>query len=148
MKIGSSQNYVRHVGGSHIDNGVINGSAFERTAKDVDGVSISLRGVFSTSTKSDVSRIREVVGARRNLGRSSVFAELNAGTTLSVLQSFEEQVSIVSAPLECEGELPADPAHALIVGLPFKGETVGSLRSEVAGDLLARRIICTYPAVV
>lgn len=127
---------------------MINGSAFERTPKDTDGVSVDMRGVFSKDCETDISKIREVVGARRKLGKNSVFAELNVGTTLSVLHEFDETIAIVSRPLAVEGDLPADQAHAVILGLPFKGEATGSLRSEVAGDLLARRIIRTFPAVV
>jgi hypothetical protein len=82
------------------------------------------------------------------LGKTSVFAEVNVGTALSVLHEFDDAVEIVSKPLPREGKLAADPSHALILGLPFKGETIGSLRSELAGDLLARHVLCMYPAVV
>jgi hypothetical protein len=34
------------------------------------------------------------------------------------------------------------------MGLPFKGESVGSLKSEVAGDKLKHIIIRKFPAVV
>jgi hypothetical protein len=146
--IDNDQNFLRHVGGSHIHGDVINGSAFERAPKDVDGVSIAIRGVFSDDTQTDVAKIREVVGARRKLGRTSVFAELNVGAALSVLHEFEEAITIVLEPLSADDDGPEDPSHALILGLPFQGEAIGSLKSELAGDLLARRIICTYPAIV
>lgn len=148
MSIHFDRNFVRHVGGSHIDGDVINGSAFERSPKDLDGVSISIRGIFSADSDKDIASIRSVVGARRKLGKTSVFAELNVGSALSVLHEFEKSVAIEAAPLAATKGFPEDPAHALIVGLPFAGEMIGSLRSELAGDLLARRILRTYPAVV
>lgn len=148
MTVSDQDDFVRHVGGSHIDGDVINGSAFERTPKDVDGVSVSMRGIFSGDQDADIASIRTVVGARRKLGKTSVFAEVNVGNALAVLHEFEESITIVANPLPAEGDLPEDPAHALIVGLPFKGEAIGSLRSELAGDLLARRILRIYPAVL
>jgi len=148
VSVSKNKNFVRHVGGAHIHGTVINGSAFERTAKDVDGVSISVRGVFSKNTASDLAEIRRVVGARRKLGKTSVFAELNIGTALAVLHEFDKTIEIVFSPLPAENDAPEDPSHALITGLPFKGEVIGSLRSELAGDLLARRIIQSYPAVL
>ena len=148
MSIKNDQNFLRHVGGSHVQGDAINGSAFERARNYVDGVSISLRRVFSNNTQTDVAKIREVVGARRKLGKTSVFAELNVGEALSVLHEFEEAIEIVSKPLPADDSGPEDPSHALILGLPFQGETAGSLKSELAGDLLARRVICKYPAVL
>ena len=148
MSVSADADFVRHVGGSHIQGDVVNGSAFERTSKDKDGLSISLRRVFSECTETDLAKIREVVGARRKLGKTSVFAELNVGSALSVLQEFSDNIDCVASPLARDGDAPADPSHALITGLPFQGESAGSLKSELAGDLLARRILRTYPAVI
>lgn len=57
---------VRYVGGSHFDPGTggINGSAFERTPKDVDGVSFARRGVHSTVVAVDRDAIRRVAASR------------------------------------------------------------------------------------
>jgi hypothetical protein len=148
VEIDDEHDFLRHVGGSHIHGDIINGSAFERTLKDVDGLSISIRGFFSENDNADVAKIRELVGARRKLGKTSVFAELNVGTAVSVLHEFDSAITVVLKSLPAEDGKPEDPSHALIVGLPIQGEPAGSLTSELAGDLLARRIIRTYPAVL
>jgi hypothetical protein len=148
VSVTDEQDFVRHVGGSHIHSNVINGSAFERAVKDTDGLSICIRGIFSKEAEADVAAIRIAVGARRKLGSKSVFAEVNVGVALRVLHEFDDSITIDHAPLPAQEDIPADPSHALIVGLPFKGESTGSLRSELAGDLLARRIVRIYPAVV
>lgn len=148
MSVSGESDFVRHVGGSHIHGTEINGSAFERAPKDTDGVSISIRRIFSPDTQTDVAEIRRVVGARRKLGKNSVFAELNVGTALSVLREFDETIEIISNPLPATDEFPSDPSHGLITGLPIKDDAIGSLRSELAGDLLARRILRIYPAVI
>ena len=141
---------ARYVGGAHFDPGTgeINGSAFERTAKDTDGVSVTRCRLFAADVSKDEAAIRRVVGSRLNLGKTAVFAEVNTGKVLDVLAVFEQDISVVQDPLLAEkGALP-NPAHALIVGFPFKGEAVGSLKSEVAGDKLKQIIIRKFPAVV
>jgi hypothetical protein len=148
VSVAAQETFVRYVGGSHIHGNEIDGGAFERSPKDADGVSIAIRRIFSKNSEEDIAQIRSVVGARLKLGKTGVFAELNVGTALSVLHEFEESITIELAPLAAEGDWPHDPAHGLILGLPFKGEQIGSLRSELAGDLLARRIIGKYPAIV
>lgn len=147
-RLPSSETVVRYVGGSHFDPGTggINGSAFERTPKDVGGVSFARRGVHSTVEADDRDAIRRVAGSRLKLGRNAVFAELQVGAALDVLREFAEDVFFRQDPLAAEGDKLADPAHALLIGFPFKGEQVGSLKSEVAGDRLRRCVSARFPA--
>jgi hypothetical protein len=143
-------NLARYVGGAHFDPGTgeINGSAFERTAKDTDGLSVTRCRFFAADVPTDDEAIRHVVGSRLKLGKTAVFAEVNTGQVLDVLGVFEQDVSIVQDPLLAKHAVLANPAHALIMGLPFKGESVGSLKSEIAGDKLKQIIIRKFPAVI
>ncbi|MBV8686165.1 MAG: hypothetical protein JOZ90_16450 [Alphaproteobacteria bacterium] len=140
---------TRYVGGSHFDpdTGEVNGSAFERTPKDTDGVSVTRCRFFSAEVEKDHAEIRRIVGSRLKLGKTAVFVELNTGAILDALASFEEDVAVVEDPLPRDGEALPNPAHALIIGFPFKGEAVGSLRSEEAGDALRKIIRRKFPAV-
>lgn len=140
---------ARYVGGAHIDGetGQINGSAFDRTPKDVDGVSFTRRGMFAAEAEADRTVIRQVVGSRLRLGRTAVFAEVQVGSTLKALHEFESSIEFVEDPLEPEENALANPAHALLIGYPFKNESIGSLKSEVAGDQLRLRILDRFAAV-
>lgn len=148
-RLPADETVARYVGGSHFDPGTggINGSAFERTPKDVDGVSFARRSVHSTVEADDRDAIRRVAGSRLKLGKNAVFAELKVGAALDVLREFEQDVFFREDRLAAEGDKLADPAHALLIGFPFKGEQVGSLKSEVAGDRLRRCVSACFPAV-
>ncbi len=144
----SDQVVARYVGALHIDpiTGQINGSAFERSPKDTDGVSFTRRGMLAEDTDQDRAAIRGVVGSRLRLGRTAVFAELQVGDALAALERFDQDVSFVEDPLPAEGAMLANPAHALLIDLPFKGDHVGSLKSEAAGDYLRQCVRDRFPA--
>lgn len=148
MTLNWRENFVRHVGGSHVDDGIVNGSAFERASKDTDGLSIVRRKIFAKSTEVDLRKIREALGSRRALGKTSVFAELNVGTALEILHEFDNRIDIIADPLPEDGGYIANPAHALILELPIKGLEAGSLDSELAGDLLAAKILSLNPGAI
>ncbi len=76
------------------------------------------------------------MASRMTLGRTAVFVQLNVGAALTALKEFEEDIFVCHDARSAEGTRVANPAHALIIGLPFKGEAVGSLKSELAGDRL------------
>lgn len=149
-RLAREKNVARYVGGSHVDTntGQVNGSAFDRGPKDIDGLSFTQLGVLAVDPVNDAIQIRRVVGSRLALGKSACFAELNVGTSLAALSDFDVAFAFVENPLPAEGSALANPAHALLLGLPFKGEDIASLRSELAGDLLALKIIRTFPARV
>jgi hypothetical protein len=149
-RLPDDQNVVRYVGGSHIDEitGVINGSAFDRTVKDVDGLSVTRRLFLDSDDTRDQQAIRDVIGSRLFLGKTAVFAEVNVGQVRSLPQASSLGIELEEDPLPAEGLRLANPAHALILGLPIKGESVGSLRSEVLNDQLARLIEHRFQARV
>ncbi|MEO5598048.1 MAG: hypothetical protein ABIQ66_05455 [Novosphingobium sp.] len=144
------KNVVRYVGGAHIDTntGKVNGSAFDRTLKDIDGLSFTQSGIFAGKQTKDDAQIRLVVGSRLKLGTTACFAQINVGEAqCGLTQEFDSEFFFQEDKLDAEGKWLANPAHALLMGLPFMGESVGSLRSELAGDFLRRKIIRTFPAV-
>lgn len=138
MRLDREEMVVRYVGGAHVDGatGQINGSAFDRTAKDVDGLSFTRRGILAAEPMADRDAIRQVMASRLRLGNTAVFAELQVGTALDALKPFESEIFFIEDPLPPRATAMANPAHALMIGYPFAGEQVGSLRSEHAGDLL------------
>jgi hypothetical protein len=150
LRVDGAENVVRYAGASHYDDttGEVNGSAFDRTLKDDDGLSVTRRGVFSKIQNTDENRIREVMNSRLTLGKKAIFVEVNVKQILSVLAEYEQNIFVEENPEQAEGTRLANPAHALVIGLPFVGEAVGSLKSEIASDKI-RQIIChTFPAVV
>jgi hypothetical protein len=153
QRLRDDKNVVRYVGGSHVapipdsDEFEIDGSAFDRTAKDVDGLSFIERLVLSTNQKLDEDEIRSVLGARRLFGKTARFAELNVGQALEALYVFDQDFYFCEDPLPENGDIPAIPAHALLKGLPFKEEAIGSLTSEWAGELLSGAVLRTFPAI-
>lgn len=139
---------VRYIGGSKFDSvtGQVGGSAFERPLKDKDGLSFTRRYVFSTDDEQDKKSIRKVFSSRMKVGSTAQFAQLQVGEALASLREFDELFDFVEDPLTAEGDYLANPAHVLLEGLPFKGEVVGSLKSELAGDLLARCVTQVFSA--
>ena len=139
VQLSAEKNVVRYVGGSQFDS---------NTGKvDADGLSFTEVGVLARNRQADEAQIRTVCGSRIKLGATACFAELNVGAALKALEEFEEEFSFVVDPLPAYGTALENPAHALLLGLPFKGEAIGSLRSELAGDLLAKKVLRTFPAV-
>jgi len=138
---------VRYVGGLNFDpaTGQINGAAFDRSPKDVDGLSVTRTGMLGRVGLLDEEAIRRAVGSRLTIGATSVFAQFNVGALVTALEEFEQPIDVVEDPLPAEGALLANPAHALILGLPFTGETAGSLKSEVAGDKIRQIVHHTFP---
>jgi hypothetical protein len=147
--VANNEDIVRYVGGRHVDHstGIVNGSAFDRDQKDDDGLSFTRKAYFSSEENEDDIQIRKVVGSGLKLGKTAVFAQLNVRRALDALAEFEEEIRVVKNPLPANGETLPNPAHALMLGLPFKGEAIGSLKSEVAGDRLRQTIMRTFPAV-
>ena len=149
-KLAAKANVVRYVGGSQYDHatGVLNGEAFVRPQKDLDGMSFTQRLIFSTKSEDDKVEIRRVFASRMNVGKTAIFDELNVGRALAALTQFDDDFHFLADPLPAEGSKLANPAHALLIGLPFAGEAVGSLKSELAGDLLQKTVHDKFPAVL
>lgn len=141
---------ARYVGGANFDSGTgqINGSAFERTPKDHDGVSFTRRGLLSYDQEEDRQEIRRIMASRLNLGKTAIFAEIQVGLALDTIEEFEQDVYFIENALKEDGDKLANPAHALLIGFPFRGEQIGSLKSEVAGDRLRQCVVGTFPAIM
>jgi hypothetical protein len=148
-RLPETANIVRYVGGSNYSasTGVLNGIAFERPPKDVDGLSVTQRLVLARNSEKDKTEIRTVFASRMTLGKTAVFAELNVGRALSKLARFDEEFFFLADPLPESDQKLANPAHALLKGLPFVGDEVGSLKSELAGDLLRSVVHDVFSAI-
>lgn len=148
-RLGGDEVVARYVGGSHFDPATnqINGSAFERTAKDHDGVSLNRRGLLDADPEKDRQEIRMITASRLKLGKTAVFAELQISCAIEALDEYSQDIYFCANPLDSNEKELANPAHALLIGFPFKGEQIGSLKSEVAGDKLRNCICDKFPAV-
>jgi hypothetical protein len=150
-RLGDQTNVVRYVGGSYAPESpdgsgiVILPGAFDR--KDEDGLSFIQRLILAKAEKQDKDRICLVFASRRTPGKTAVFAEMNVGDALQALSVFDNDFFFIEDPLPAEGEMLANPAHALLVGLPFPGVAIGSIQSEFAGQLLASVVLNTFPAI-
>ncbi len=146
--LAGDEQVVRYVGGSHYseDTDEVDGSAFDRKPKDDDGLSFTRRFFLSGDEIDDQNKIREIFASRIKIGSTAQFAQLKVLDVLCVLAEFDEVFEFVEDQLDAEGEGLANPAHALLLGLPFAGESVGSLKSEVAGDLLSQCVTYCFPA--
>lgn len=121
-------------------------SAFSRKKKDHDGLSVNRRGVFSEDVNIDNANIRAVMRCRLSMKATETFIVLNTGAILDALTEFGREVFVCQDPLPADGDILANPAHALIVGLPFKDEPIGSMTSEAVGDILRRLVTDYFPA--
>ena len=139
---------VRYVGGSNFDErtGKVDGSAFDRKPKDDDGLSFTRRYFLNKEDDEDKNAIREIFASRMKVGSTAQFAQLRVGDALEALSEFGDIFDFVEDELAADGDRLANPAHSLLMGLPFVDEVIGSLRSEVAGDLLARCITSNFRA--
>lgn len=146
--LAEDEQVVRYVGGSHYseDTHEVDGSAFDRKPKDDDGLSFTRRFLLSDDEGDDENKIREIFDSRMKVGSTAQFAQLKVADALSALTEFEEVFEFVEDKLDAEGDALANPAHALLLGLPFAGESIGSLKSEVAGDLLSQCVNYCFPA--
>ena len=149
QRVSENEDVTRYVGGAHFDGttGQLNASAFDRTRKDDDGLSVNRVNVFSGDVNEDRTQLRQVMASRMSLGRSAIFAQLNIGAALAALAEFEEDLFVGRDPLGADGTKLANPAHALFIGLPFKGEAIGSLKAEIAGDRLRALVHDHFTAI-
>jgi hypothetical protein len=140
--LASAERVVRYVGGLHYNHetGVVDGSAYGRRKNDDDGLSFTRRYIVAVDDETDKNQIRRIFASRLKIGKTAVFAQFSVADALDALSDYEEAFDFIENELEAEGQCLANPAHALLRGLPFVGEAVGSLKSEVAGDLLASRV--------
>lgn len=142
------EDLCRYAGALQFDKGTgsVGANVFDRHPKDDDSLSVNRRGIFSNSEADDDAAIRRVSATRGAPGKTARFIVINTGSMLDILEEFEREVFVCEDPLEAEGDKAANPAHALIVGLPFVGEEIGSMTSELIGDRLRRITSNGFPA--
>lgn len=138
-------NVVRYVGRSKIrEDNRIDGTAFCRR-RDEDGPSVNWLEFFSGLDKQEqVSEVRRLIHLR-TLGATAVFAELNVGEVKRQLHDQLPDVYIISKLQPANDDFPEpDPSHCEIMGLPpAEAENL----ALTIGDIIAKRVTATYPAV-
>lgn len=145
----SGEMVVRYARPEDYEEGILSGSAFYRPAKDADGLSVTRRGYFyATDDVADMREIRAIMVSRAfPLGDDSCFAELSVEDIIAAGREAQTIFSVVEAPSKSkdkEGKL-ANPAHAIIDGLPLEGTSIGSFSSQLVGDLLVSKVRREHP---
>jgi hypothetical protein len=131
---------LRYVGGLNfdVDKGVVDGGAFLRKPKDIDGLSLNWLEWFPGPLEDQVAGVRRA--ARLRYGRTTGLARLNVGQSInSVWEKHPERLtlSFVLDPLPAEDKHGADQSHSLIVGAPFRDGP----EADLLGDLIAQRVV-------
>lgn len=138
---------LRYVGGLSfdVDKGVVDGAAFLRKPKDVDGLSVNWLEWFPGALEDQVGGVRRA--ARLRYGRTAGLARLNVGRSInSVREKHPERLtlSFIHDPLPAVDKHAADPSHSLIVGAPFQDGP----EADLLGDLIAQCVVPpVFPAV-
>lgn len=106
-QISDMHSIVRHVGGSKIDDGIVNPEAFM-------GQDLSVHWLeCAQGTKDEqLDRIRSLI--RRKLGTTAKLAELEVGKARNLAAT----IDVVKNELDAEDGWPDAPCHAEIVGIP------------------------------
>ena len=121
---------VRHVGGSKIDDGIVNPAAFM-------GQDLSVHWLECVNGTKDeqLDRIRSLI--RRELRPTAKFVELEVG----MARNLAATIDVVKRVLLAKDGLPEVPCHAEIVGIPED-----DCEKKRISEALADSVICQYPA--
>lgn len=135
---------VRYARPEDYDSGMLHSSAFNRPAKDADGLSVTQLGVLEPKDHdADMRVIRAIMISRGiPLGEDTCFAELAVSDIIEAGREAMTTFSVLHSPSKAklgEGKL-ANPAHAIINGLPLEGLSIGSLTSQLVSDLLLTKV--------
>ena len=137
-----TDNVVRYVRGTFVDDGRVDGAAF-LLRENESGLSVSWLDYFHGRTKpQQLDEVRSLT--RLELRRSARFAELNVGQTLERISEMLNSVRFVHRPLPADDEYEADPSHSQIEGLP-PGDTD---EAELIGDMIAECVTEVHAARV
>lgn len=135
-----SDNVVRYVGGSHIDDGQVLGGAFCLPVGR-DDLSVNWLECFSHLSKPEqLSEIRRL--SRLTPGASARLAELNVGAVKTYVCHKLPSLRLVSTPSPANENYEADPSHGDIIGLP----PAASPQSTLIGDMIAECVNAQHPA--
>jgi hypothetical protein len=119
----------------------VEGGAFLRKKKDIDGLSANWQEWFSGSLQDQVAGVRRA--ARLRYGSTAGLARLNVGHSITFVRENHPErltLSFVHDPLPAAGSHPADASHCLIRGAPFENGP----GADLLGDLIAQ---CVIPPV-
>lgn len=139
-RVATEERVVRYAKPTAVEGDVVNGTAFDRRPTDVTGLSVSRLGIFDPDRARDLAMLRTVIGSALTLSPNGRLAEIGVGTIEAVGREVGQLLHVAENALPAVTPALANPAHALIDGLPFKGAPVASLQNETAGDLLALRV--------
>lgn len=136
---------LRYVSGRLVHDGVVDGGAFMRKRKDIDGLSVNWLERFPGALEDQVAGVRRA--ARLDYGRTASLARLHVGRSISFVQEHHPErltLSFVHDPLPAEDKHAADPSHSLITGAPVENAP----DADLLGDLIARCVVApVFPAV-
>ncbi len=132
---------VRYVKPSLIDDGVVDGGAFELKYGH-DGISVNWLEAFEGKKETQLAEIRRL--KRLDWSRNGALAEINIGDIKRRLVGEIPDISIIEDPLDSDEKYKlADPSHSLICGLPYgPPELLQALQDEIALGVLN-----IYPAI-
>ena len=116
----------------------IPGTAFVRSPKDTDGLSVNWHECFPGILEEQVVAVRQLI--RQTLKKNGRFLLIDVDTVKAHLAMHAPDVNLaaIEDPLEADSDYFADPSHALLMGLPTHDD---SPESERIGDLIAQCII-------
>ena len=96
-------------------NGKVDPEAFVRLEGD-DGLSVDWLEFWAGTRSDQLSEVRKHI--HRKLKKRDSLAVLSVGGAQTALANFPLGIDFVRAPLEAEGDFPANPAHCLSRGFP------------------------------
>jgi hypothetical protein len=141
VPLADDHHVLRYVAPKHVDNGIINGSAFLRRPHE-QASSVNWMEWFPLPIENQVSGVRSV--RRLTYAKNGRLAQINVGRARHYVEERAHiKLSFRHDPLPAALDYPEDPSHALIHGIP----ALDSPDSELIQDLLADTVIAHFPAV-
>lgn len=136
---------LRYIAPRHVENGIVNGAGFLRRPGE-DASSVSWLELFEPPTENQVQAVRGA--ARLRYAKTGHLVRLNVGQTRNYVRENApdgQALSFVHDPLAAEGEFPADPSHALIVGVPAADSAEADLIKDLIADCILQPLYAAVP---
>lgn len=146
-RVSPEEHVVRYAKPTSVEGDGVNGTAFERRLTDITGVSVTRLGMFDPDRVRDLVEVRRVMATAMRMKRNRRLAEIGVGDIEAVGREVGQLLQVMENTSPADLPVLANPAHAVINGLPFVGAPVASLQSELAGDLLALRVSQLHDAL-
>lgn len=142
VKIPDTDNVVRYVSASKIDDGIVIDPTFRRPSTESD-VSVNWIDSFVGLSKTEqLAEVRRLV--RLTIRSSGRFAELNVGDAKQYVGPRCPTLDFISTPRDATVRYEADPSHGDIIGLPPHA----SPQARLVGDMIAECILALHPAIL